>query len=183
MKSTAITYSDLNQSLKTNQIPLTAAELQGFLAGLVCGGVQESNWQPLLFQFTNDNHAYPTVLLEKVSMLFTQCQKNLADMEGFNFQLLLPEDNVFVEADGLSEWINHFLLGLGLMQPNLGKEKNEIGEAIDDLQNIAQLGYDEEDNKDELQAALEELIEYVRAVAALFFAHFSTSQENSTQLH
>lgn len=179
-----ISYTELNQLLKSNQIPLTASELQGFLTGLICGGVSEQQWQPLLFQFTNDNHAYPTALLEKVSIVFAQCQKDLADVEGFNFHLLLPDEDVFAQADALSEWVNHFLLGLGLMQKGLDKEKGEIGEALDDLQNIAHLGYDESEDKDELQAALEEIIEYVRTVTALFFTHFATQQmEKPTQLN
>lgn len=180
----SISYSKLNQELISNQIPLTAAELQGFLTGLICGGVTEQNWQPLLFQFTNDNHAYPTKLLDQIRLVFAQSQKQLADLEGFNFYLLLPEENVFAKADALSEWVNHFLLGLGVTQKNLDKETGEIGEALDDLQSIGQLGYDESENKEELEIALEEVVEYVRTIATLFFTHFSAQQmENSKQLH
>ena len=38
----------------------------------------------------------------------------------------------------------------------------ETGEAIDDLRNIAQLGYDEDEDQEELEMSLEEIIEYVR---------------------
>ena len=66
----------------------------------------------------------------------------------------------FARADSLSDWANQFLLGLGLVQTELDKEKGEIGEAVDDLQDICQLGYDEEDDEEELAEALEEIIEY-----------------------
>ncbi|MGK3285587.1 UPF0149 family protein, partial [Klebsiella pneumoniae] len=46
------------------------------------------------------------------------------------------------------------------------KVKDETGEAIDDLRNIAQLGYDEDEDQEELEMSLEEIIEYVRVAAA-----------------
>ena len=77
-----------------------------------------------------------------------------------------------------------FLLGLGLVQTELDKEKGEIGEAVDDLQDICQLGYDEEDDEEELAEALEEIIEYVRTIAMLFYTHFNDdAQEIKPILH
>ncbi len=35
--------------------------------------------------------------------------------------------------------------------------KDEVGEAIDDLRNIAQLGYDEDEDQEELEQSLEEV--------------------------
>jgi hypothetical protein len=58
---------------------------------------------------------------------------------------------VFDRADALAGWVNHFLLGLGVTQPKLDKVKDETGEAIDDLRNIAQLGYDEDEDQEELK--------------------------------
>ncbi|MBZ4341468.1 UPF0149 family protein, partial [Mycobacterium tuberculosis] len=78
-------------------------------------------------------------------------------------QLYLPEGDavsVFDRADALAGWVNHFLLGLGVSQPKLDKVKDETGEAIDDLRNIAQLGYDEDEDQEELEMSLEEIIEY-----------------------
>ncbi len=90
--------------------------------------------------------------------------------DGFLFQLYLPEGDavsVFERADALAGWVNHFLLGLGVTQPKLDKIKDETGEAIDDLRNIAQLGYDEDEDQEELEMSLEEIIEYVRRCAAV----------------
>ncbi len=90
--------------------------------------------------------------------------------DSFLFQLYLPDGDeitVFERADELAGWVNHFLLGLGMTQPKLDKVKGEIGEAIDDLRNIAQLGYDEDEDQEELEMSLEEIIEYVRVAALL----------------
>ena len=108
-------YSTFNQALRSAGIELSAAELHGFLSGLVCGGINDQSWQPLLYQVTHDNHAYPNALLQKVTEIHQKIQQKLADIDGFDFELWLPEqEDVFARADALSEWANHFLLGLGL---------------------------------------------------------------------
>ena len=180
-----ISHSDLNQQLKSAGIGFNATELHGFLSGLLCGGLKDQSWLPLLYQFSNDNHAYPTALVQPVTELYEKISQTLSDVEGFTFELGLTEDeNVFAQADSLSDWANQFLLGLGLAQPELAKEKGEIGEAVDDLQDISQLGYDEDDNEEELAEALEEIIEYVRTIAMLFYSHFNEGEiESKPVLH
>lgn len=169
-----ISQNELNKQLQSSGIGINATELHGFLSGLICGGIKDQSWQPLLYQFTHDNHAYPTALLEQVSELYQTISETLADVESFSFELgLIESENVFTRADSLSEWSNHFLLGLGLAQPHLDKEKGEIGEAVADLHDICQLGYDENDDEEEMKEALEEIIEYVRTIATLFYTQFN----------
>ena len=88
---------------------------------------------------------------------------------------------MFDRADALAGWVNHFLLGLGMMQPKLAQMKDEVGEAID-LRNIAQLGYDEDEDQEELEQSLEEVAEYVRVAAIMchgeFTRHKPTAPEN-----
>ncbi|SQI35935.1 Uncharacterized protein conserved in bacteria [Leminorella richardii] len=69
-----------------------------------------------------------------------------------------------------------------MMQPKLGQVKGETGEAIADLRNIAQLGYEEDDDLEELELSFEEIREYVRMAAILChsdFARLSTAPENA----
>lgn len=177
-------YQTFNAKLKQAGIALSTAELHGFLSGLISGGVTDQSWQSLLYQFTNDNHAYPTALLTEVSAIYQQIQTQLGDNESFDFELGLPQEgDVFQSADALSEWVNHFLLGLGLAQPQLDKERGDISEALGDLQDIAQLGYDDDGNQEELAVALEEIIEYVRTIVALFFVHFNAQKPTHSVLH
>ena len=68
-------YSEFKQQLKNAGIALSPAELHGFLSGLVCGGIADQSWQPLLYQFTNDNHAYPTSLLQQVTDIHQHIQQ------------------------------------------------------------------------------------------------------------
>ncbi|HBY8882690.1 TPA: UPF0149 family protein, partial [Klebsiella pneumoniae] len=97
----------------------------------------------------------------------------------------LPEGDdvsVFDRADALAGWVNHYLLGLGVTQPKLDKVTGEAGEAIDDLRNIAQLGYDEDEDQEELEMSLEEIIEYVRVAALLCHDNFTRSQPTAPEV-
>ncbi len=168
-----ISYITLNTQLKLSNIPVTAAELDGFLCGLICGGVKDKDWQNLLFQFTHDDHCYPMSLLNNVIERYKNTKQSLVNLESFDFQLFLPEnESVFQQADALSEWVNHFILGLGILLPNLNQEKEEIAEALRDLQEIAKLSYEINDSETELEADLEEVKEYVRTLVMLFYTHF-----------
>lgn len=71
--------------------------------------IKDQSWLPLLYQFSNDNHAYPTGLVQPVTELYEQISQTLSDVEGFTFELGLTEDeNVFTQADSLSDWANQF---------------------------------------------------------------------------
>ena len=70
-------YSEFQQQLKSANIPLSSAELHGFLSGLACGGIHDQSWQPLLYQFTNDNHAYPTALLKEITEIYEKIHRTL----------------------------------------------------------------------------------------------------------
>lgn len=168
-------YPELTAVLKQQAVALTAAEIHGLLSGMLCGGNNDSSWQTLVYDLTNDGEAFPQVLLQPLQALYQVTRDTLED-EGFSFQLLLPEGDdisVFQRADALAGWVNHFLLGLGMVQPKLSKVKGEAGEAIKDLRNIAQLGYDEDENQEELEQSLEEVAEYVRVAAILCHSEFT----------
>lgn len=174
----AITAQQLSNELKQAGIALNGVELHGLLSGFICGGIKDESWKTLLYKFTNDDHAYPIQLLTKITELYQTLHKNLADITEFEFDLDLGESgDVFQNINALSEWSNHFLLGLGLAQPNLQQEKQaDIVEAISDLHDICQLGYEDGDDEEGLEQAFEEIVEYLRTIAMLFYSHFGQAQ-------
>ena len=162
-------YNALASVLTQQGVGMTPAEMHGLLSGIICGGNPDGRWQSLVHDLTNEGMAFSQVLSVPLQELHQAIGESLED-EGFLFQLYLPEDDditVFDRADALSGWVNHFLLGLGVTQPKLDKVKGETGEAIDDLRTIAQLGYDEDEDQEELEQSLEEVVEYVRVAALL----------------
>lgn len=170
----AISHSnDFKQLISELQIDYTPAEFHGFLSGLIAGGIQDDSWKTLTYQFTNDGHAFSQAPLAKLTEFYQQLSESFDDTNTLFSLWLVDEENGFVLADGIAEWTGHFLLGLGLAQPKLQQETDEVGEAIDDLDEIAKLGYSEEDNNDELLEAAEEIIEYLRVVTLFLHSHFA----------
>ncbi len=168
-------YDALASALTQQGVAMTPAEMHGLISGLICGGNSDSSWQTLVHDLTNEGMAFSQSLMQPLQHLHQTVSDTLED-DGFMFQLYLPEDEditVFDRADALAGWVNHFLLGLGVSQPKLAQVKGETGEAIDDLRTIAQLGYDEDEDQDELEQSLEEVIEYVRVAALLCHETFS----------
>ena len=171
-------FDAVGQLLNEQGVGLTPAEMHGLISGMLCGGSNDSNWQTLLHDFTNEGLAFSKNLADILRQMHAAIADALED-DGFLFQLYIPdgdETTVFDRADALSGWVNHFLLGLGITQPKLDKVPGETGEAIDDLRNIAQLGYDEDDDQEELEMSLEEIIEYVRVAALLCHDTFTRAQ-------
>ncbi|QCR35101.1 YecA family protein [Nissabacter sp. SGAir0207] len=167
------TYDTINQALRQQAVALTAAEMHGLISGLLCGGNHDASWQTLVHDLTNEGIAFPQALSAPLQALHQATRESLED-DGFQFRMLMPDDDasVFDRADALAGWVNHFLLGLGMVQPKLNQVKDEVGEAIDDLRNIAQLGYDEDEDQEELEQSLEEVVEYVRVAAILCHSEF-----------
>lgn len=176
-------YNALASVLNQQGVAMIPAEMHGLISGLICGGSAD-RWQTLVHDLTNEGMAYPQPLAQPLQQL-QQATGNSLEDDGFLFQLYLPEDDdisVFDRADALSGWVNHFLLGLGVTQPKLDKVKGETGEAIDDLRTIAQLGYDEDEDQEELEHSLEEVIEYVRVAALLCHDTFTRAAPTNVEM-
>jgi len=175
IQNTLPDYENLNQLLNQQAVALTSAEMHGLISGMLCGGNRDHSWQTLVHELTNEGLAFSQTLAEPLRQLHQNTAQALEDEE-FMFQLFLPDDDhstVFERVDALAGWVNHFLLGLGVVQPQLDKVKGEVREAIDDLRNIGKLGYDEDEDQEELAQSLEEVVEYVRMAAILCHNDFT----------
>ncbi|EKT55893.1 YecA family protein [Providencia sneebia] len=171
-------YASLDTLLQQNSIALTAAEIHGLITGLICGGSRDQGWQTLVHDLANDGLAFPQAIAQPLRELYDTTYESLDDNE-FSFVMLLPDENssVFDQADALAGWVNHFLLGIGVAQPDLTGNK-EINEIIKDLRNIGMLGYEEDEDQEELEQALEEVIEYVRVAVQLCYIAFTKGKKD-----
>jgi uncharacterized protein len=171
IQKSLLNYQTLELLLQQQNVALTAAEMHGLITGLICGGNHDYNWKKSIYELTNDGLAFSQILTNPLRELYDFTLTSL-DNNDFIFNLLLPEDGkVFEQADALAGWVNHFLLGLGVTQPKL-MEKKELKELVTDLRNIGMLGYDKNDDQNELEQALEEIIEYVKVAVQLCFIAF-----------
>ncbi|KPD03267.1 YecA family protein [Moellerella wisconsensis] len=180
IQKTLPNYESLDKLLEQQSVALTAAEIHGLITGLICGGNRDHSWKTLVHDLANDGLAFSHTLAEPLRELYDYTFESLDDTE-FNFSLFLPDDNasIFDRADALSGWANHFLLGIGVLQPKL-TDKKEINEIITDLRNIGMLGYDEDEDQEELEQALEEVLEYVRVAVQLCYISLTEGKSSPT---
>ncbi|MEI8594783.1 UPF0149 family protein [Photobacterium sp. Hal280] len=158
-------YEAVEAALKSQSLAVTPSELHGLLTGMLCGGLPAvgEQWIGPISDYANNGESLDGDARTLTQNLVDMTSKELSGT-GFDASLLLPDDDVdlMVRAEALSEWVNCFLSGLGLMGLNQEKLPASVQEALGDLQDIAQLGIDDEDDLEEQATLFEQVIEHVR---------------------
>ncbi len=176
-------YQDVETTLKSASLAVTPAELHGLLSGMLSGGlnIKESSWQPVLFDYTNDGMVWPQAAKQLAQTMLTFSAKEL-NADDFELSLLLPDEgsDIFVQADAVSDWVNHFISGLGLIGADVKKASKESKEALADLEEIAKLGIDEDDDLEEQGELLLQVVEHVKACVLTIHAEFGLRPEQTT---
>ncbi|PNQ59689.1 YecA/YgfB family protein [Vibrio sagamiensis] len=184
-------YQSIATELKLANLAVTPAELHGLLVGMLSGGVavSDNTWQPILFDYTNEGMGWPTAALTCAQQLFKITADELTDTS-MELSLLLFDDSgdegVFMLADSLSDFVNHFISGLGLAGITWSRASDDVKEALADLEEIAKLGIDDEDDLNEQAQLLEQVIEHVKACVLTIHAehgHRPTASQNPTTIH
>lgn len=170
-------YLNFASELQSAGLAVNPSELHGLLTGMLSGGMNfsDKSWQPLVFDYVSEGMAWPSnvlsitqVVLDKTSDDLTQTSLELA--------LFLPDEEagatLFDVADGLADWVNHFISGLGLIGASLTKASKDTKEALADLEEIAKLGIDEDDDMQEQGDLLEQVIEHAKACVLIVHAEF-----------
>ena len=157
-------YDQVLNELKAASLSVTPAELQGLIIGMLSGGIKpdNDNWKTILFDYTNDGMGWPTSVSKIAESIHVFSIKELSGTT-MELSMLLPsDDDLFHYADAVSEWVNHFISGLGLAGSSLTKLSAETKEALSDLEEISKLGIDEDDDLSEQAILLEQVIEHVK---------------------
>lgn len=157
-------YTQVQTELTSASLAVTPAELQGLISGMLCGGLPLDNqsWKTMLHDYTNDGLAWPTKATQIAELIYTV---SVAELTGTDLELnlLLPsDDDLLAYADATSDWVNHFISGLGLSGASLTKLSSETKEALADLEEISKLGIDEEDDLQEQAILLEQVLDHVK---------------------
>ncbi len=179
-------YLTLASQLQSSSLTVTPAELHGLLVGMLSGGlsITDNSWQPLLFDYTNDGMRWPDKALKSAESLFSSTVKELTGA-GINLSVLLPNDEADADllemADAVSEWVNHFISGLGLANVLLAQTSADVKEALSDLEEISKLGIDTDDDQEEQMHLLEQVMEHAKVCVLTIHAEFGVkpSQEPS----
>ncbi len=180
-------YQVVASELTSAGLAVTPAEMHGLITGMLAGGLglQDSSWKGALYDYTNDGMGWPVTASSLAQTSFDITVKELTGTE-LELQVLLPgEDDIFVLADAVSEWVNHFISGLGLIGAKLDSASESAKEALGDLEEIAKLGIDEDDDLEEQADLLEQVIEHIKACVLTIHAEFGAkpSTEETPTIH
>ncbi|CAH0541429.1 YecA family protein [Vibrio marisflavi] len=160
-------YATLSDTLNSSSLSVNPAELHGLLVGMLSGGLNptDDTWKSLLFDYTNEGMGWPINALEQAQRVFDATKKELMS-SSFELSLLLPAElskaSLLEVADSFSDWVNHFISGLGLADAKLRKASQEVKESLSDLEEIARLGIDEEDDLEEQAQLLEQVMDHAK---------------------
>ncbi|PSW18597.1 YecA family protein [Photobacterium sanctipauli] len=172
-------YETIEPMLKEQGLAATPSELHGLLSGMICGGlaVDGEQWLGPICDYANEGEpmtdgaktlvrsifsAASTELGGLTQTLFTSTAAELMEVE-FSVSLLLPaeEADLMLRAEALSEWVTNFISGLGLMGMDKQQLSDDVAEAIAALEEIAQLGIDEDDDMEEQAELFDNVVAYV----------------------
>ncbi len=175
-------YVTAYDELKSADLAVSPAELHGLLTGMLCGGLPLDNqsWKPVLYDYTNDGLGWSSQALQLAQNLYDYCIENLSG-DGLEFEMLLAgEEELVIYAETVSDWVNHFISGIGLSGAQLIKLPEQSKEALADLEEIARLGIDEDDDMQEQAALLEQVIEHVKACVLIIHAELGQKPAHQT---
>ncbi|WP_425666082.1 YecA family protein [Vibrio tubiashii] len=179
-------YLAFATELQSAGLAVNPAELHGLLTGMLSGGLSltDKSWQPMVFDYVSEGMGWPSKVLQLAQATLDASIAELTG-SGMDIEMLLPDEeasaSLFDIADGLAEWVNHFISGLGLVNAELKKASSDVKEALADLEEIAKLGIDEDDDLEEQAQLLEQVIEHVKACVLTIHAEFGQKKADPQQ--
>ena len=165
---------EIEQWVTPLRLGISASELHGAITGFVCGcgTVQADDWLQTL-QLQSADAALAGQARGALADLAATTAAAIGRQEP-DLELLLPasEDGLEARARGLVDWCRGFLGGFGLAGIDAGNMEPGINAVLGDFSDIAttvpELG-----DRDEDQAALDELVNHVRFGAMLLHARLT----------
>ncbi len=154
------------------------AEAHGSLAGALCAtdayGVDD--W---LAEILPEGMVPDEAAVASLRELYEATRAALMGAQ-MQFDLLMPDDDepVQMRAEALTLWCNGFVYGLGSGgAPDPERLPGDAGEIVRDLAQITHAGVDEREGIEANEAALAELVEFVRVGVQLVFEELGAMRQ------
>ncbi len=171
-----MTYQVVDAIIEKTEPTVTAAEAHGMATGMLCidASTDSMTWLNEMFQ---DSVALLEEDKQLLVSLFEQTQE-LINGDDFAFDLLLPDDDAELEQriDALRNWSKGFLLGVGYSTSET-KWPGETREILKDIVELSKMDVDGDEDDEEIETALMEIQEYLRAAIMLFKTEFNVSDD------
>lgn len=138
------------------------SELHGLLMGIlsVAKAPTAEQWQHILEQL--DISALSEEALQLITDEGEDVEAAFAD-DTFDYMPLLPDDQHLLQerVEALASWCEGVVLGFGL---GSGKIRADEADLLRDLQEVASVEFDEQDNDEDGEASYADLVEFVRLI-------------------
>jgi uncharacterized protein YgfB (UPF0149 family) len=182
--------AELASALQAVGLAIDPSELHGSLCGYIAGGGhgEADDWlQRLALDVDIATAAGATSTARSgggaIDRLHAATLTQFAAQD-FGFELLLPSDDASLaeRVDAVLNWCRGFLGGFGLAAPKAEALSNESAEALQDIARIAasDLAYDDSETD---EAALAEIVEYVRIAVQLLHGDCAQRPHRQRRLH
>lgn len=172
------TYQTLANRLRLDELSVTPAEMHGLLTGMVCGGLdpESRQWMPMLYDYTNDSLSWPTQS-QTMAATYLETTIKALNTKSISFSLLLPEktENLLARAEALTEWVNAFIAGIGLIGVSSNQLSQQSNDILKELAEIALLHIDDNEDFNELETLFQYVVDHVLDCVKLL--HLDLSKE------
>ena len=171
-------YAQIQRLMADSHAVAEPAEAHGTLAGALCatGGYRLEDW---LAEILPEGLQPDTAALRSLRDVYDETCAALGGTQ-MQFELLLPDDEAPIgqRTDALTLWCNGFVYGLGTSgAPDPERLPGDAGEIVRDLAQIMAAGVDEREGLEANEAALAELVEFVRVGVQVVFEELGASRQ------
>ncbi len=182
-----VTHATLEDALGRCGASWDAAQTHGLLTGrLAVAGVSAGpDWLLQVLESVDEANALRGECQKLLDTLYQSTYWQLSERLS-EFEPLLPDDDedVVARTVALAHWCEGFLHGLvsgdnsDALKERLGKEP--LSDIIRDMLQITRAGLDEDAGDEDNEAAMAELIEYLRVAAQLGFEELADVRNTAT---
>ena len=171
-------YAQIQRLMANAHALAEPAEAHGTLAGALCatGAYRLEDW---LAEILPEGLQPDTAALRSLRDVYDETCAALGGTQ-MQFELLLPDDEAPIgqRTDALTLWCNGFVYGLGTSgAPDPERLPGDAGEIVRDLAQIMAAGVDEREGLEANEAALAELVEFVRVGVQVVFEELGASRQ------
>jgi yecA family protein len=175
-----MTYQTINTICVQRDTELTAAEVHGVAAGMLCVDerTESGRWLSEIFSKSVPLNEQEKRLLVN---LFEETAKLLAS-DQMEFELFLPDDNTLLteQVAALAGWCQGFLYGVGAVGTDINWNK-KISEILTDISEFTRVDTAAEGEEDE--CAFVEITEYLRSAVLLLRYEINANTNTAGVVH
>ncbi len=171
-QSVANPIDQLHPFVVSEELALSATEINGFITGMVCGGLQweDEDCRMNLQQIINQGDALNVEVIALLASIFSATRAQL-DKGLLELKLAIEDDSqeLSQRLKSIAVWSEGWLLGFGLGIDS-GKVSKDALEILADIKNISEVEFEIEDEEnDELEKAYVEILEHLKVSIEMLF--------------